>query len=50
MQPWEKLVQALCEIWVEQDIKSGNFNYGKSEVEQNTNEEFNDRTESGDAA
>lgn len=25
MEPWQKLVQALCEIWVEEDIKSGKF-------------------------
>lgn len=23
MEPWQKLFQTLCEIWVEQDIRSG---------------------------
>jgi len=27
MEPWQKLVQILCEIWVEEDIKSGKLKY-----------------------
>lgn len=23
MEPWQKLLQALCEIWIEEDIKLG---------------------------
>jgi len=38
MEPWQKLVQALCEIWVEEDINSGKFENEKR-TENNSSEE-----------
>ena len=34
MEPWQKLVQALAEIWVDQDIRLGKFNDAKSTDQQ----------------
>lgn len=39
MEPWQKLVQALCEIWVEEDIKSGKFNEENRTQNDNIKEE-----------
>ncbi len=32
MEPWQKLIQALCEIWVEEDIKNGKALYVRIDV------------------
>jgi len=39
MEPWQKLVQALCEIWVEEDIKSGKVENEKRTENKISNEE-----------
>ena len=44
MEPWQKLVQALCEIWVEEDIKSGKFENEKR-TEDNIIKEESERSE-----
>ena len=42
MEPLQKLMQTLCEIWVEEDIKLGKIKYEKSE----NNKESDDRERS----
>jgi hypothetical protein len=44
MEPWQKLVQALCEIWVEEDIKSGKFE-NEERTKNNIIEEESERSE-----
>lgn len=40
METWQKLVRTLCEIWVDEDIKSGKLNYeqGKGNEQENDSE------------
>ena len=49
MEPWQKLVQALCEIWVEEDIKSGKPGHEERAKSDNRNEE-SEGSEALDAA
>lgn len=48
MEPWQKLLQALCEIWVEEEIPLGKFDNEKENSEirvegnRNTSEEQNE--------
>lgn len=49
MEPWQKLVQALCEVWVEKDIKSGKFE-NEERTENNISKEESDRGEEHYAA
>jgi hypothetical protein len=44
MEPWQKLIQALCEIWVEEDIKSGKF-INEERAENNNTEKESGRVE-----
>lgn len=41
MEPWQKLLQALCEIWVEEEILLGKFDnekeHSKAIIEGNRN-------------
>ena len=50
MEPWQKLVQALCEIWVEEDIKSGKFENEKRTENKNSKEESKRSEELNEAA
>ena len=49
MEPWQKLVQALCEVWVEEDIKSGKFENEKR-TESNNRKKESERSEEDHAA
>lgn len=37
MEPWQKLVQALCEIWAEEDLKAGKVDDEKRTENSNNN-------------
>lgn len=50
MEPWQKLVQALCEIWVEEDIKSGKFENEKRTENDYCKEESERSEELNEAA
>ena len=49
MEPWQKLTQALCEIWVQDDLKAGKINNEES-TENNNDKEKSDGSEEYHAA
>ena len=39
MEPWEKLIRALAEIWAEEDIKAGYYKEASIELDKGEGED-----------